>query len=238
MFDFFHTLWLDALYKPIYNLVIFTYNLTPGPSFGLTVIGLAILIRFLFLYFTLLGYKHEEQLASVKPAIENIEKDKSKTSREKLDMVSKITRPLGINPFLSSVPLFAQLIFLGVLYQIIQVGFYNKGFENLYSFVKAPEVINTIFFGFELAKPSFLLALIAGGVLLLDRIWEYNRKKDTGSSFAQRWDPLIWPLGTFIILLILPSAKAVFLMASVAFSIAINSIVRLTRTKTDKAVEK
>src|SRR3989304_618193 len=121
MFSFLHSFWLEGLYKPIYNLVIFTYNLTPGPSFGLAVIGMAILIRFLFLYFTLLSYKHEEQLASVHPAIEKIEKDNALTNKQKLSKISDITRPFGINPFLVSVPLFAQIVFLGVLYQIIQV---------------------------------------------------------------------------------------------------------------------
>lgn len=236
MFSFLHSFWLEGLYKPIYNLVIFTYNLTPGPSFGLAVIGMAILIRFLFLYFTLLSYKHEEQLASVHPAIEKIEKDNSLTNKQKLSKISDITRPFGINPFLVSVPLFAQIVFLGVLYQIIQVGIYSNGFHNLYGFVRAPANINTTFLGFELANPSILLALTAAVVLLLERIWEYNQKREIGETFAQKWDPLIWPLGTFIILLILPSAKAVFLITSTVFSFIIKSVVQLGRPKPAKTV--
>jgi membrane protein insertase Oxa1/YidC/SpoIIIJ len=235
MFDPIYTFWLEGLYKPIYNLVIFTYNITPGPSFGLAIIGLAILIRFIFLYFTLLGYKHDQQLAEVKPAIEKIEKDKTFTSKEKIERVSTITKPIGINPFLTSLPLFAQVIFLGVLYQIIQRGIYLGGFDNLYSFVPEPEFINTQFLGFDLANPSILLALITAAFLLIERIWEYNQKKDIGGSFAQKWDPLIWPAGTFIILLILPSAKAIFLMTSVAFSFIIKSIVQKARPDTLKA---
>jgi membrane protein insertase Oxa1/YidC/SpoIIIJ len=229
MFDPIYTFWLEGLYKPIYNLVIFTYNITPGPSFGLAIIGLAILIRFIFLYFTLLGYKHDQQLAEVRPAIEKIEKDKTLTSKERIERVSTITKPIGINPFLTSLPLFAQVIFLGVLYQIIQGGIYRGGFDNLYSFVTKPTFINTQFLGFDLANPSILLALITAAFLLIERIWEYNQKKDIGGSFAQKWDPLIWPAGTFIILLILPSAKAIFLMTSVAFSFIIKSIVQKAR---------
>ena len=238
MFDLLNSIWIEGLYKPVYNIVIFTYNITPGPSFGLTVIGMALLIRFVFLYFTLLSYKHEEQLASVHPSIEKIEKDKTLTAKEKLKKISDITRPFGINPFLVSLPLFAQLVFLGILYQIIQVGFYSDGFDNLYSFVKAPTQINTKFFGFELANPNVILALSAAFVLMLERIWEYNKKKEIGPGFAQKWDPLIWPLGTFIILLILPSAKAIFLITSVLFTFAIKSIVYLGRAKPARAVVK
>ena len=235
MFDPIFTFWLEVIYKPIFNLVIFTYNITPGPSFGLAVIGLAIFIRFVFLYFTLLGYKHDQQLATVKPVIDKVEKDKTLTSREKLVKVSAITKPIGINPFLSSLPLFSQVIFLGVLYRIIQGGIAPEGFANLYSFVSKPEFINMQFLGFDLANPSILLAIVTAAFLLIERIWEYNQKKDIDTSFAAKWDPLIWPAGTFIILLILPSAKAIFLMTSVAFSFVIKSVINTGRPKTVSA---
>src|SRR3990167_7750077 len=235
MLEFISNAWTEALYRPIYNLVIFTYNLSPGPSFGLTIIGLAILIRFLFLYFTLLGYKHEEQLVQVQPTINRIEKDNSLSNKEKLAKISAITKPLGVNPLLSSLPLFAQLVFLGVLYQIIQVGIYSNGFGNLYRFVSHPGEINTQFFGFNLAHPSILLALMAAGVLLAERIWEYNEKKEIGGTFAQKWDPLIWPVGTLLILLVLPTAKALFLITSVLFSFVIKSIVHWGKPKTASA---
>src|SRR3972149_3977819 len=231
MLEFISNAWTEALYRPIYNLVIFTYNLSPGPSFGLTIIGLAILIRFLFLYFTLLGYKHEKQPIQVQPAINRIEKDNTISSREKLAKISSITKPLGVNPILSSVPLFAQVIFLGVLYQIIQVGIYSDGFGNLYQVVSHPGEINTQSFGFNLAHPSIILALVAAGILLAERVWEYNEKKEIGGTFAQKWDPLIWPVGTFIILLVLPSAKAVFLITSVVFSFIIKGIVHFSKPK-------
>ncbi|OGY22278.1 MAG: hypothetical protein A2126_03595 [Candidatus Woykebacteria bacterium GWB1_45_5] len=231
MFDLFHSLWLEGLYKPIYNLVIFTYNLTPGPSFGLTIIGLAIFIRFLFLYFTLLGYKHDEQLTEVKPQIEKIEEDKSLSSREKISKVSAITKPFGINPFLVSVPLFAQIIFLGVLYQIIQGGIYSPGYHSLYTFVKFTGPLNTHFFGFDLAHRNLTLSAAAAFFLFLERVWEYNRRKKIAENFSQKWDPLIWPAGTFIILSVLPSAKAIFVMTSVAFSFTINTIVQISSPK-------
>jgi len=235
MLVFLQSVYFEGLYKPIYNLVVFTYNLTPGPSFGLTVIGLAILIRFLFLYFTLLGYKHDEQLAEVNPLIEKIEGDKSLSSREKIAKVSAITNPFGINLFLVSVPLFAQIIFLGVLYQIIQGGIYQPGLGDLYSFVKFPGPLNTQFFGFNLAHRNLVLPAAAAFFFFLERVWEYNQRRKISESFSQKWDPLIWPASTFIILMILPSAKAIFVMASVAFSFTIDGIVRISKPKATKS---
>src|SRR4030042_3021364 len=229
MFSTLIATWMTVVYKPLYNLVVFTYNLTPGPSFGLTVLGLALLIRFLLLYFTLQGYKHDKMLAEVKPQIAKIEHDDRLSPKDKLQKIGNITKPLGISPFASSVPLFSQLLFLGVLYQIIQVGLTPSGFSNLYSFIGHPSSFNTDFLGFNMARPSLILAMVAVFLLFLERLWEYTEKKDVlRTSFSQIWDPLIWPAGSLILLLVLPSAKAIFLITSVAFSLTIKSIVHLT----------
>ena len=107
MFEF---IWLELLFKPIFNLVVFFYNISPGPNFGLAIIGLAVFVRFIFLPFTLIGYKQDEKLLEFRPEIEKIEEDKNLTSREKIQKVGQLTKPLGINPIYSAVPLFAQIM--------------------------------------------------------------------------------------------------------------------------------
>ncbi|MEX0616699.1 MAG: YidC/Oxa1 family membrane protein insertase [Candidatus Woykebacteria bacterium] len=229
MFDFFINAWNLIVYQPVLNLVVFSYNLSPGPNFGITIIGLAILIRFIFLHFTLRSYEQDKALEKVKPLIDQIETDKKLTSREKIEKVSAITKPHGINPFLESIPIFAQVIFLIALYQILQVGIINSGYGHLYSFVKGPDVINTLFFGFDLTHPAFILSFIAAVVLFVERMWEYNEKKHIGFHLSDRWDPLILPVISFIILMLLPSAKAVFVATSVGFSLAIKTIMHAGR---------
>jgi membrane protein insertase Oxa1/YidC/SpoIIIJ len=229
MFELISNFVIEAVYRPIFNLVVITYNLSPGPNFGLAIIGIALLIRFIFLYFTLQSYKHDEQLEEVKPLIKKVEEDPSLSPKEKINKISRITQPLGINPVFSSLPLFAQLVFLGVLYQIIQGGINRNDFHHLYSFVSQPGTINTLFLGFDLSQPSIILATIAVLILLVELVWDYNTKREILTSVAQRWGPLIWSAASFIILLILPSAKAIFLMTSVLFSLTIKSIVHFSR---------
>lgn len=226
MFSFFAALWDQFIFEPIYNLVIFSYNQSPGPNLGWAIIGIALIIRFVFLYFTLVGYQHDLELAEIKPELSKIENDPKLSAREKIARVSALTKPKGINPIASAIPLFAQLFFLGVLYQIIQYNLSADSYRHLYDFVSSPGKINTIFFGIDLAHPSLLLGLVAAALLFFERLWEYGEKKDLRiTSFSQKWDPLIWPLGSFIILMILPSVKALFLITSVAFSLIIKGIV-------------
>lgn len=230
MIEFVLNLWNVALYQPIYNLVVISYNFSPGPSLGLAIIGIAILIRFAFLYFTLRGYEQDKILEKIKPEIDKIEEDSKLTSKQKYQKIAALTKPHGINPALESVPIFAQVIFLIGLYQILQVGIQASGYGNLYSFVKVPESINTMFLGFDLSSNFVLIpSLVAAGVMFLERLWEYNEKKAVGDqSLSQRWDPLILPALSFIILFVfLPSAKAVFVTTSVSFSLGIKAIMHL-----------
>ncbi len=50
-----HFIWVDLLYRPVYNLVIFTYQTLPGHDMGLTIIYLALLVRILLLPASLSG---------------------------------------------------------------------------------------------------------------------------------------------------------------------------------------
>lgn len=230
MFDFLYTFWIEFLFRPVYNLVIFFYNISPGPNLGVALIGLAIFIRFLFLYFTLKGYQQDEKLSEYKPQIEKIEQESTLTPKEKIQKVSEVTRPLGINPVYSAIPLFAQIIFLGILYRIIQFELTSESYQHLYPFVAAPEKINIYFLGVDLTTTSITFAIIVAAILFLERVWEYKEKKEAAvAAFSQKWDPLIWPTGTFIILMVLPSAKAVFLASSIVFSIVIKGLYHLRK---------
>lgn len=236
MIDFFINIWTIGIYQPVYNTVVFTYSLTPGPSLALAIMGIAVLIRFVFLPFTLRSHEQEKILEKVKPELDRIEEDKYLSAREKYNKVAEVTRPYGINPFLESIPIFVQVIFLIALFQILQFGVDPSGYHNLYSFVTPPESINTSFFWFEMQDTFVVVpALVAAGLMFLDRTVEYNTKKEAGlESLSQKWDPLILPAITFIILLFLPSAKAVFIATSLTFSLAIVVIMRLAKINLNK----
>ena len=234
MIDFVVSIWNNFIYIPVYNLLIFTYNITPGPNLGLAIIGIDVFIRFIFLYFTLRGYEQDKVLEKVKPEMEKIDEDEKLTSREKYQKIAQLTKPHGINPFFESVPIFAQLLFLVALYQIIQFGIDPSGFTNLYRFVGQPDFINTEFLGRDITNPVAIFSAAAAGMLMIERIWEYNEKKSGMKNISQRWDPLILPLLTFIILMFLPSTKAIFVATSISFSLAIKTIMYLGKLKKAK----
>ncbi len=229
MVEFASLFFNEFLYRPVYNLVVIVYNLTPGPNFGWAMVGLAVFIRFLFVFFTIRGLKTDELVKELEPQVKEIEADTSLSAQERRAKVIALMKARGINPYTEIYTLLGQIAFLGVNYQVIQYGLHPEGFKNLYFFVPHPKEIETVFFGFDLIERNYLLPAIAACLLFIEQVWEYAEKKDLPTAFSERWFPLLSAVVAFILLSILPSAKAVFIATSVLFSLCLKSVVRLAK---------
>ncbi len=231
MIDLFSHIYNLILYQPIYNLVIGLYNLSPGPNLGWAIVMLSIIVRLAFLPLTLKGYKTDNLLEEIAHTIHGIENDPNLDSKEKRSRITEVMRSKGINPISEVLSVVGQLLFLLVLYQIVQKGLHPP-FHNLYSFITTPTNVNTIFFfGTDVSKPFNLLYCSATAVLLfIEQVWEYESKKNIPeATFSGRWYPLLLPISTFILLMILPATKAVFLFVSILFSLGIRLMFTIGR---------
>jgi membrane protein insertase Oxa1/YidC/SpoIIIJ len=218
--------WTEILYKPIYNLVIFTYNYTPGPSLGWAIIGLAIIIRIAFLYFSLRGFRTDEILESLTPQVQKIEEEYQYNPSERRRRITELLRGRDIDTHAEIYAVLAQFVFLVVLYQVLQEGIKPEGFGLLYDFVPHPSQINPLFFGIDLSHSDIFLSAMAAGLFFIELLWEYEVKKDfPRKTISERWFPLLFALFTFILLTVLPSAKALFLFVSVLFSMALRMVI-------------
>lgn len=236
MLDLFGHVYNLILYRPIYNLVIALYNFSPGPNLGWAIVMLSIIVRLIFLPLTLKGYKTDSLLEEIASDIRGIEADSRLNSREKRDKTTALLRSKGINPISEIVSLFGQILFLFVLFQIVQKGITPSGYGQLYSFVSHPDGnVYHEFFGFDISHPNFILSLGAALLLFGEQIWEYEVKKNIPeATFSERWYPLLLPIFTFILLILLPATKAIFLMVSILFSLGIRlmfTIGRMGRVK-------
>lgn len=235
MFESILNIYNTGFYQPIYNFVIVLYNYSPGLNLGWAIVMLALIVRLLLLPLTLKGYRTDNLLAEAAPKVRAIEDDINLSSREKRDKITQLLKEKGVNPAAEIYSLFGQLLFLAILYQVVQQGITPDGYDQLYSFVSHPEgSINTVFFGMDVAKASFLFSLIAAVLLFAEQIWEYESKKNIPeATFSERWYPLLLPIFTFILLMLLPATKAVFLITSIVFSLGIRLMFTLGRANKD-----
>lgn len=151
------------LYQPLFNLLVWIYNVIPGHDIGLAIVILTVLIKALLYPFSLQAIRAQKALAELQPKIDELKakyKDQKETMSKEL---MKLYKENKINPLSSCLPVLIQLPFLIAVYRVFIHGLGSQGLENLYSFVANPGHINAVSLGFiDLSKPNLVLAVLAG----------------------------------------------------------------------------
>ncbi|NQT49491.1 membrane protein insertase YidC [Candidatus Kuenenbacteria bacterium] len=156
-------LYNTILYEPIFNLLVWLYNIVPYNDIGLAIILLTIVVKLILLPLSLQAVRSQKALQELQPKMDALKK-KYKDEKEKLAAETmKLYKEQKVNPLSSCLPLLIQFPFLIAVYQAFRVGLTSQKFDMLYSFVHNPEHINTMAFGFmDFAAPSIALAILAG----------------------------------------------------------------------------
>ncbi|NIP33029.1 membrane protein insertase YidC [Candidatus Saccharibacteria bacterium] len=153
------------LYEPIFNLLVWFYNVIPGQDIGVAIIVLTVIIKLILFPFTAKGLKSQRALATLQPKIEEIKNKYKDKKEEQAKAMMELYSKEKVSPFSSCLPLLIQLPILFALYRVMRDGLRSEGFDNLYSWVANPGTIDPMFIGvLDLAVPSIFLAILAGAV--------------------------------------------------------------------------
>jgi len=152
-----------VLYQPLFNVLIWLYNIIPGNDLGIAIIFLTIFVKIILYPFFTQSIKAQKALANLQPKIDELNK-KYKDQKDKLGQaMMELYRQEKVNPFSSCLPLLIQLPFLLAVYQVFIQGLKNGSLNLLYPFIKNPGSINTISLGIvDLSKRSIIIAILAG----------------------------------------------------------------------------
>src|SRR3990167_2069470 len=147
MFGFLVNIFDIFLYHPLFNFLVLIYNYLPGHDFGLAVILLTIIIRFILYPLSVKALNSQKVLQDLQPKLKEIQKkykdDKEKQAKETLELY----RTEKINPFSGLFLALVQLPILIALYQVFWHGLRPEALDHLYSFVANPGQINAMFVG-------------------------------------------------------------------------------------------
>jgi YidC/Oxa1 family membrane protein insertase len=154
---------IAVFYQPIFNALIWLYNVIPGQDLGLAVIALTIVIRIVLWPLQQSALKSQRALQELQPKLKALQAeykdDKIALNKAMVEMYAKEK----VSPFSSCLPLLIQLPFLIALYEALRQSLSSEGFHLLYPFVANPGTVNHVFMGFlDLAKSSIPLAILAG----------------------------------------------------------------------------
>jgi YidC/Oxa1 family membrane protein insertase len=154
-----------VVYQPLYNIIIFLYNIVPGHDFGVAIVLTTIILKAMMIPLSKKQIETQKRLQEMQPKIKEIQNkhkgDKGKQTKELMEFYKKNKA----NPFSGCLPMIVQLIFLIAIYRII-INISDAGLnvqtEQLYPFVTNPGQIQQYFLGMvDLLKASPVLAIMA-----------------------------------------------------------------------------
>lgn len=172
--------------QPIFNLLVLIYSVIPGADFGLALIVLTIIIRFLMWPLVKSQLHQVKVMRKLQPELKKIKVKAKGNKQQEGAMMMELYKTHGVNPFRSIGILLVQLPIFIALYQVIriftdrrdEIGNYTYSFlENIpviHQIIADPSSFNEKLFNFidltEHAVGSnginivlILLALVAAG---------------------------------------------------------------------------
>jgi YidC/Oxa1 family membrane protein insertase len=217
------------LYQPLFNALVLLYDYVPGHDFGIAIIVLTLIIRFILFPVSIKAVRSQRGLQKLQPKMQELQKkykdDKEKQAKEILELY----KTEKINPFSGLLLAIIQLPILIALYRVFWSGLNPKELLGLYGFVVNPGHINALFLHIiDLSKPNFIFAVLAGLVqyfqtkMLLPKSGPKINNQDKTADFSQAMQKQMvyfFPVFTVIILINLPSALGLYWVVSGLFSI-------------------
>src|SRR3989344_1981127 len=153
----------EIIYRPIFNLLVLINNIAPGQDFGLAIIILTVLIRLLFMPFSVKALRSQKLMNQLQPKIREIQEKYKNDRAAQAQATMALYREHQVSPLAGCLPLLIQLPILFALYRAFMNGLQPESLNLLYGFIKNPGVIKSISFGFlDLSKSAPLLAIVSG----------------------------------------------------------------------------
>jgi YidC/Oxa1 family membrane protein insertase len=231
-------IWTEGLLRPIFNFLVYLYNVIPGQDLGVAIIVLTLIIRLVLYPLNRKSIVSQRALQKVQPQVEEL-KEKFKDDREKLgkEMMALYKRE-KINPFSSCLPLLIQLPILIAVYRVFIHLLNGDSLDTLlYSTVAHPGMIETLAFGFlDLAKRSIPLAILAGAAQYWQTkmLMNKNEKKGGMASAMSKQMLYMMPVITVVIGATFPAGLTLYWFATTALS-GLQQVWMIKRKQIEKA---
>jgi len=138
------------VYNPLYNLLIFIYDFLPYRDFGIAIIIVTLIIKFLLVPLSRKQIESQKKMAQMQPKIKEIQAKYKGDKEAQSKALMEFYKETKTNPFGGCLPMIFQLVFLIAIYQVLY-NISNAGLKvdpkTLYSFIPNPGEINKMFLG-------------------------------------------------------------------------------------------
>lgn len=211
------TLWHDGLYEPLLNVLFFLYDKAAGENLGIAVIELTVAMRLLLLPLSVLSERKRGKFEALSEKVAEL-RGQYKNDVVKLRAETrKLLRAAKVSPWAKIVVLGVQVLVLVLLYQVFLGGLNAGKLNDLYAWVWHPDIVHTVFLGFDIAARNIWWAVGVGVLLFIEIVvTQYSRRH--ALERREAFYRYAFPVAATIILAQLPMVKSIFILTSMAFS--------------------
>lgn len=158
-------LYTDFFWQPLFNALVFLYNVLPSHDLGLAIVVLTIVIRLLLAPLFWKAQQSQQSMAAIQPELKKIQADLKHDREQQGKAMAELYAKHNMSP-LSPVSgclvMLIQLPILFALFGVFRAIVDPSQLSYLYTFVAKPDVLNPISFGFlDLAHRSIFLGVFA-----------------------------------------------------------------------------
>lgn len=206
---------IAIFYQPFLNALIFIYNTIGSQDLGVSILILTILVRFALYPLFQKILRQQKVMQTMQPEIKKIQKEYAQDRVKQAEELMALYAKYEISPAGPFVLLLVQIPILIGLYQVF-INIFNPGEDSyLYPFIKNPGTLNHIAFGLLDLKNTYMM------LVLLAVLAQYWQGRQTANAASGQPGFLLWigPAITFLILSRMPSAIALYWLATTVFSI-------------------
>ena len=140
------SIFISLIVKPFYNSLIFLVDFITN-DLGLAIILLTIIFRFVIFPLSKNQIKTQIKMREVQEPLKELKEKHKENPQLMAQKMMELYKKHEIKPFSGMLLLFIQLpLLFGFYYMFLSAGLPNVNFELLYSFIPAPENIDTVFF--------------------------------------------------------------------------------------------
>jgi len=227
MLALFHTI----IYQPLYNILIFLYNVVPGKDFGISIILLTILLRTILIPLYKKQIESQQKMQELQPKIKALQEKTKNDKEQQTKQLMELYKEHKTNPFSGCLPLIVQMVFLIAIYRVL-ISISSNGLKidasQLYSFVADPGTINQFFIHLvDLTKPSIAIAVLAAAaqyfqtkMLMKNQVQPQKSTDDSKPDIAQMMSKqmiYLGPLMTLFIGIKFPAGLSLYWLAGTIF---------------------
>lgn len=217
----------EILYRPIFNLLVFAYNIIPGHDLGIAIILVTLIVRIVLHPLSQKAIKSQKALEALQPKIKEIQ-EKHKAKEDRARAVMEFYKESKINPASSFIPIILQLPLFFALYRVFLSGLNTESLSALYPFISNPGELKTVFLGIiNIAHPNAVLAVLTGVAQFFQSKAMIQKKKETQGASSGSPDMAkmmskqmlyVMPLFMVFIAWRLPAGLAIFWIVTSLFS--------------------